>query len=71
MKIDLQEIMDCFKRAQNCEKALDILKYILTNSVWETGFKHIKVSDEYYDWRKHMQSKLSQAIDLIEEENHD
>ena len=70
MESEIDFIINCFKRAKNCEKALYILQEIRKNSL----FCQLEMTKEHpwmlqlneRKWIDHMKSKIDEAIKLIE-----
>lgn len=61
----LPMLVNCLKRALNCDKALELLKIISKNGIFDAEMR------EKYKWDEnkvliHIQEELNRVIDLIE-----
>ena len=73
MENELNNFIKVFKRAKNCNQALNILKRILENGFFIYNVEEIKdrpwmLEIDQRKWIDYMKSKINESIELIEKD---
>ena len=64
--LKFNEIINVFERANNCQKALSILKYIAENGQWWKDYRKKYPLEDIDLWYKNIKESIDECIKLIE-----